>query len=42
MRIAVPQANAGLSITAALGISFPFNIVLGIPLYIALAQRIGP
>ncbi len=38
MRIAVPEANAALSITAALGISFPFNIVLGIPLYIALAQ----
>ncbi len=39
MRIAVPEANAALSITASLGISFPFNIVLGIPLYIALAQR---
>lgn len=40
MRIAVPQANAALSITAALGITFPFNIVVGIPLYIALAQRL--
>jgi len=39
MRIAVPEANAALSITAALGITFPFNIVAGIPLYIALAQR---
>jgi uncharacterized protein len=38
MRVAVPQANAALSITAALGITFPFNVVLGIPLYIALAQ----
>ena len=38
MRIAVPEANAALSITAALGITFPFNIVFGIPLYIALAQ----
>jgi len=42
MRIAVPEANAALSITAALGITFPFNIVIGIPLYIALAQRITP
>jgi uncharacterized protein len=41
MRIAVPEANAALSITIALGITFPFNIVVGIPLYIALAQRIG-
>ena len=40
MRIAVPEANAALSITAALGITFPFNIVLGIPLYIELAQRL--
>ncbi len=40
MRIAVPQANAALSITAALGITFPFNLVLGIPLYIALAKRL--
>jgi uncharacterized protein len=42
MRIAVPEANAALSITAALGISFPFNIVVGIPLYIELARRIAP
>ena len=40
MRIAVPQANAALSITAALGITFPFNIVIGIPLYIRLAQAL--
>lgn len=38
MRIAVPQANAALSITAALGITFPFNLVVGIPLYIQLAK----
>jgi hypothetical protein len=42
MRIAVPEANAALSITAALGVTFPFNIVIGIPMYIALAQRITP
>ena len=38
MRIAVPEANAALSITAALGITFPFNVVIGIPLYIRMAQ----
>ncbi len=42
MRIAVPQANAALSITAALGVSFPFNLVIGIPLYIELARRLAP
>lgn len=40
MRIAVPEANAALSITAALGITFPFNIVIGIPLYIRLATAL--
>jgi uncharacterized protein len=40
MRIAIPQANAALSITAALGITFPFNIAIGIPLYIQLAQAL--
>jgi hypothetical protein len=33
MRIAVPEANPALSIGASLGITFPFNIFLGIPLY---------
>jgi hypothetical protein len=42
MRIAVPEANAALSITAALGITFPFNIVVGIPMYIAFAKAISP
>ena len=41
MRIAVPQANAALSITAALGVTFPFNVLLGIPLYLKLAQALG-
>lgn len=41
MRIAVPEANAGLSITVALGVVFPFNIVLGIPIYIAMAGYFG-
>lgn len=41
MRMAVPQGNAGLSIAAALGISFPFNIVIGVPLYTWLAQKIS-
>ena len=40
MRIAVPEANAALSITAALGLTFPFNIVVGIPLYIGLAKHL--
>lgn len=41
MRIAVPEANAGLSITVALGVVFPFNIVLGIPFYIGAAKYVA-
>ena len=37
MRIALPEANPGLSITAALVITFPFNILIGIPLYSQIA-----
>lgn len=42
MRIAVPQANPALSIGAALGITFPFNLVIGIPLYHRIAQYLHP
>lgn len=38
MRIAVPEANPALSIGAALGITFPFNLLLGIPTYYWLAR----
>lgn len=34
MRSALPEANHGLSIGASLGITFPFNVLVGIPLYI--------
>jgi uncharacterized protein len=37
IRIAVPEANPALSIGAALGITFPFNLTIGIPLYYQLA-----
>lgn len=38
MRQALPTANHSLSIAASLGVSFPFNVLVGIPLYIVLAQ----
>jgi hypothetical protein len=37
MRIGLPQANAGLSIAAALGVTFPFNVLVGIPIYLWFA-----
>jgi hypothetical protein len=39
MRMTVPQANPSLYISSALGVTFPFNVVVGIPLYLAMAQR---
>ena len=40
MRIAVPEANSALSITIALGIAFPFNIIFGIPIYLWMANKL--
>ncbi|BBM70999.1 sodium-dependent bicarbonate transport family permease [Rhodothermus marinus] len=41
VRISLPEANPTFYLTASLGITFPFNLTLGIPLYFALAQWIG-
>ena len=38
MRIAVPEANPSLSLAASLGVTFPFNIFVGIPVYYSIAQ----
>ncbi len=38
MRMAVPKANPGLYIPMALAITFPFNITLGMPLYLCLIR----
>lgn len=37
VRLALPEASPGIYLTAALGITFPFNLVLGIPLLHALS-----
>ncbi len=41
VRIALPKANPTYYLTASLGITFPFNLTLGIPLYAELAKWIG-
>ena len=38
VRTGLPEANPSLYLTAALGITFPFNLSLGIPLYLAAAR----
>ena len=41
MRLAVPEANPALSLAAVLGVTFPFNILVGIPLYHWLASQLA-
>ena len=41
VRIALPKASPGLYVTTSLGITFPLNLTIGIPYYIALAQAIS-
>lgn len=40
MRVALPEANPSIYLTMSLGITFPFNLTIGIPLYLSLAQVI--
>ena len=37
LRLALPEANPAIALTLSLGVTFPFNLVLGIPLYVAAA-----
>ena len=41
MRIALPEARPSIYLTLSLGVTFPFNITFGIPLYITLGQWVG-
>lgn len=40
MRVALPEANPAVYLTLSLGVTFPFNLTLGIPLYLAIAQAV--
>jgi hypothetical protein len=37
-RVALPQANPGIYLTASLGVTLPFNLVVGIPIYYEYAR----
>ena len=41
VRIALPSANPSLYLTAALAVTFPFNLLVGIPLFQQVAQALG-
>ncbi|WP_291297140.1 sodium-dependent bicarbonate transport family permease [Elioraea sp.] len=40
-RAALPEASPGIYLTASLGITFPFNLLAGLPLLHALSQWLG-
>jgi uncharacterized protein len=41
MRMTVPQANPSLYVSMALAITFPFNIIIGIPMYLQAIRLLG-
>lgn len=38
VRIALPKASPGIYLTLSLGVTFPFNLAIGIPTFLAFAQ----
>ena len=41
MRLALPEARPGIYLTLSLGITFPFNLTLGIPVYLIFGKIAG-
>ena len=40
MRVALPEAKPSIYLTLSLGVTFPFNLVIGIPIYAAIATLV--
>ena len=40
MRLAIPEASPGVYVPMALALTFPFNIIIGLPLYLAVINRL--
>jgi hypothetical protein len=40
MRLAIPEANPGVYVTMALALTFPFNIIVGLPLYMSVINSL--
>ncbi len=36
--VALPKANAAIALTSSIGVTFPFNLIIGIPVYFKVAQ----
>lgn len=38
MRLAIPEANPGIYVPMTLAITFPFNVIIGLPIYLELSK----
>lgn len=41
VRVGIPSARPAISLGAAIGITFPFNLIVGIPIYLEIAKALG-
>jgi hypothetical protein len=39
--IGLPEANAPLALMSSIGVTFPFNLLVGIPLYLEISRLIA-
>ncbi|MFM5904678.1 MAG: sodium-dependent bicarbonate transport family permease [Micrococcales bacterium] len=39
--LALPKANLSVALSASLGVTFPFNLIVGIPLYLSMANLLS-
>ena len=39
--VGLPEANAPLALMSSIGVTFPFNLLVGIPLYLEISQKIS-
>ncbi len=39
LAVSLPKANISLALTASLAVTFPFNVIVGIPVYLALVRH---
>ena len=41
VRLALPEAKPSITLASSLGMTFPFNLIIGIPIYLVMAQVVG-
>lgn len=41
VRLALPEAKPSITLASSLGMTFPFNLIVGIPLYLLMAEAVG-